>query len=507
MRVLLANVNRNRDLLPPPPIGLSYVASAAAAAGHQVRLVDLRFAGSPERRLRRLVREERPGVVGLSIRNLDNLVRERQRPEIDPVRSLVEAARAGSDAAVVLGGSAISIAGASALARVGADYAIAGDGEAAFVALLAALEGRGSLDDVPGLLRRREGAVTATTPPRSACFGASGMERWLDWRPYARAGSTWGIQTKRGCPLDCAYCLYGVIEGGAHRLREAADVVEEIARVQRAHRPRTFEFVDSTFNLPPAHAQALCEAIAASGLRVSLTAQGINPLGASPGLFAAMRAAGFNSFMVSAEAGCDRMLHSLRKGFTMEHVHRTREAARASGMVSLWFFMLGAPGEDEQSVEETCSFIERYLDWNGCLAVIFTGVRILPHTEVARRAVEEGQLEPDADLVLPRFYFSPRLDEARLRERIRRTMALRPAVVRAAEEDAAVQRVMSFALSRLGVAPPYWRFLPPLLRSFPIRQLRVLGGAEPHPPDPPLAEVNPPCGAARVLNGSPPPER
>ena len=43
MRVLLVYSNQIRGLLPAPPIGLSYVASATHRAGHEVRLLDLRI--------------------------------------------------------------------------------------------------------------------------------------------------------------------------------------------------------------------------------------------------------------------------------------------------------------------------------------------------------------------------------------------------------------------------------------------------------------------------------
>ena len=64
MRVLLVYANKSRDLTPAPPIGLSYVASAAAASGHEVAVVDLLVAGDGESALRRALRTHRPEVVG-----------------------------------------------------------------------------------------------------------------------------------------------------------------------------------------------------------------------------------------------------------------------------------------------------------------------------------------------------------------------------------------------------------------------------------------------------------
>jgi radical SAM superfamily enzyme YgiQ (UPF0313 family) len=474
MKVLLVNANRCRDLVPPPPVGPACVASAAADAGHEVRLLDLMLSTDPEGDLGRALRETSPDVVGLSVRNLDNLIRQRARAQLSSVAPLLAAVRAASRAPVVLGGPAVSVAGASALRRLDADFAVVGEGEGPFVALLEALQGRRSLDDVPGLVRRRDGDVVVSPRAHAERFSGSGMERWVDWRAYERLGATWPIQAKRGCPMPCSYCLYGAIEGARHRLRPPAEVVDEMERVSRAHRPRAFEFVDSTFNLPVDHSLALCEEIARRGSRAALTAQGVNPLGASRDLLAAMKRAGFNSFMVSAEAGSDAMLARLGKGFAMEHVERTREAARGSGMVSLWFFMLGGPGETEATAEETLSWVERSIDWPGSMAILFAGVRVLPGTDVARLARAEGQVAADDDLVEPRFYISHAVDERWLAGRIHRAVKRRATIVHAAEQDARFQRVVSSVLYRLGVPPPHWRFLPRIVSSFPLRELRRL---------------------------------
>ena len=130
---------------------------------------------------------------------------------------------------------------------------------------------------MPGLVWREDGPTVANPPARLAAFGESGLGEWVAWPPYERSGGTWPVQSKRGCPLACVYCAYPVIEGHHHRLRPPGDVVDEIERVSRAQGPRTFEIVDSTFNVPIEHALALCEEIVRRGLKVNLAATTVNP--------------------------------------------------------------------------------------------------------------------------------------------------------------------------------------------------------------------------------------
>ncbi|MBI4917057.1 MAG: cobalamin B12-binding domain-containing protein [Acidobacteria bacterium] len=468
MRVLLVYANRSRLHVPPPPIGLAYVAAATERAGHAVRLVDLYPARDPAATLRREVRAFAPDLVGVSVRNIDSASAQLVGSQLDEAAGFVAAVRAETDARVVVGGPAVSILGPAALRHLGADLAVLGEGEVAFPDLLAALAaGRDPLS-VPGVVSRSGGAARATAPARLASFGPSTLAGRIDWRPYARAGATWPIQGKRGCPLLCAHCVYSVVEGCAVRARPADEVVEEIAEVAATVGPRCFEIVDSSFNVPLEPAVLLCEAILRRGLEVTLTSTAVNPLTASPELFALMKRAGFNSMMLSPESACDATLASLQKGFTAEHVARTAEAARGAGIPSNWFFLLGGPDETEATAEETVSFIERRIDWPGSAAVVATGVRVLPGSAVARRAVAEGVVAPDDDLARPTFYLSPAVTEAWLVARVNRAVLARPNVVHTAEQGGRTEGALTRVLAGLGVAPRHWRFLPRLVGFPPL---------------------------------------
>jgi hypothetical protein len=73
MRVLLINSNLKDDLLAAPPIGLCYVASAAEVAGHEVRVLDLCFKRRIGLELEKAIIGFSPQVIGVSLRNLDNV--------------------------------------------------------------------------------------------------------------------------------------------------------------------------------------------------------------------------------------------------------------------------------------------------------------------------------------------------------------------------------------------------------------------------------------------------
>jgi radical SAM superfamily enzyme YgiQ (UPF0313 family) len=71
------------------------------------------------------------------------------------------------------------------------------------------------------------------------------------------------------------------------------------------------------------------------------------------------------------------------------------------------FLLLGAPGETRETVMQSLTFA-RSLGLDGLKVTV--GIRIYPGTPLARRAVEEGVIAPEDDLLFPRFYLAPGLE-------------------------------------------------------------------------------------------------
>ena len=492
MRVLLVYSNQSREVAPAPPVGVSYVASATRDAGHEVRVLDLAFSRNLLGELADALRAFAPELVGFSIRNLDNVVLQRFESPRQELLAQVEVVRKttvgrdGQPVPLVLGGPAVSILEGRALEVFGADYAVVGEGEEAFPQLVSALERHAPVDHIPGLCWREGGVVRRNPARRLGRFGHSGMEDWVEWGSYQSKGATWPIQTKRGCPMACSYCAYPLIEGHRGRLREPAEVADEIERVLDTMRsrgqpcPRTFEFVDSTFNIPSSHAIAICEEIIRRKIKARFTTMGFNPLDVPAELLPLMKRAGFTSVMVTPESACDAMLGNYGKGFTTAEIEVAYQRIAASGLASMWFFMLGGPGETMDSCAESICFARDRLAGRKFLSVFFTGVRVLPGTPLARQAVAEGYLQADTDLAGTVFYVSPDIDEQQVIGILNAAIKRNPGIVHAAEGGITFpEKVLNRVLHTLWVAPPYWRFLPAMLAFPPLHFLRCHSLSQP----------------------------
>jgi len=476
MRVLLIYSNSLSELLAAPPIGLSYVASATRRAGHEVLFLDLLINTHYKQSLHQAITDFKPEVIGMSVRNIDNLVHQRVKSHINVLSEQIRLIKQHSDAPVVLGGPAISILGAAVLDNLDADYCIVGEGEKSFPLLLDSLESNHDISHIPGLCYRDKTGLKSNLPQAQKQFTDSGMSQWIVWPQYQRRGATWSIQSKRGCPLSCSYCTYSSVEGCGIRKRKPEDVVNEIEHVASTINPRCFEFVDSTFNLPPSHTVEICEEIIRRKLNVRLTAMGVNPLGITKELLTLMKRAGFNSMMITPESASDTVLQRMNKGFGSDVVYRSAQLARESGIPSMWYFMLGAPGETRATVKETMRFVENMLPHKGFLSMFTTGIRVLPGTDLARNAIEEGYFSTDEDFWDPTFYFSSAVSEAWILRRVCQSITHQPNIVHAAEDSHPVSRLVTDNVYKLanilGAAPPYWRFLPGILKIPPLPRLR-----------------------------------
>jgi radical SAM superfamily enzyme YgiQ (UPF0313 family) len=100
------------------------------------------------------------------------------------------------------------------------------------------------------------------------------------------------------------------------------------------------------------------------------------------------------------------MLRRLNKRFNGADVRKAANMLEDAGIQRRGFLLLGSPGETHDSVEESLAFAES-LHLEGLKITV--GLRIYPHTPLARTAVQESFVGPGEDLLQPRFYLASAL--------------------------------------------------------------------------------------------------
>jgi radical SAM superfamily enzyme YgiQ (UPF0313 family) len=406
MRVLLISGNREDADIRVPPLGLACIAASAENAGHQVRLVDLLTQGDPNSAVVQAIADFKPEAIGVSVRNIDDQRMLNPRFLLDQAREVVRWCKESCGAPIILGGAGFSILPRPILHYLSADMGIQGEGEQLFPELLRRLEAGESIDSLPGLFQKGKPA------PIGRAF-VDDLDAFPLPDPVMLAQSLAGaenapvpVQSRRGCPMACSYCSTPTIEGLSVRQRSPESVVSWIALwVKEGF--RNFYFVDNTFNLPSSYARQLCSKIIEAGLDISWRCI-LFPGGITPELVEMMARAGCCEASLGFESGSNSILKQMNKRFERESIRSASELLHQYGIRQMGFLLLGGPGETRASVEESLAFAESLkLD----ALKISVGIRVYPHTEVARKALEEGLISSEEDLLFPKFYLARGLED------------------------------------------------------------------------------------------------
>lgn len=424
-KILLVSTNQATTPYPVPPLGLALLYQRLRVA-YEVKFIDGFSLTSEE--LRRHLQEFQPDYLGLSIRNIDNMVKGSTHSFIPGIlEKYVAPTKEQGGAVLILGGSGFTIFPDELMAVFEADFGIMGEAEESLPQLLQALDRGDDPSQIEGVVLpgRTGNPNNRAYLPLNEPF-SSDLDTLLDYSPYSERGA-YPIQTKRGCGHRCIYCSYPILEGRTFRKRVISHVVDEIEKTRdRMQNPAlVFEFVDSTFNDPPGHAEAICKEIIRRNLHVTLRTMGMNPVNISGELLCLMRQAGFVQIDCTPDSASPVILKNYGKNFTLAHLQKAARLIREHEMPTMWFFIFGGPGETEETLLESFAFIDEYIHRDD-MAHITEGLRIYPRTPLAELAIMEGIIQKETSLLSPLFYVSPLLGDAELARIITREIATRP---------------------------------------------------------------------------------
>ncbi len=454
MKLLLISANRERSPYPVYPIGLAFLVPRLAAAGHDLRCLDLCFCEEPSVAILKELEGFSPEAVIISIRNIDNVTFPGSRSYLGGVREVIDTCR--GRAVTIVGGSGFSIMPRELMAELGADFGIAGEGEESLPVLLQRLAQGRSTEGIPGLLTL--GNDDFTPPVPVSCIGTPDRNLF-DVAAYHRLGGMANIQTKRGCPFSCSYCTYPLLEGRTVRTRPVSDIIGEIGDLVDRFGVNYIYFVDDIFNFPTAFAEELCRAISEARLAINWSAF-INPDFLPERVLDAMIDAGCDALEFGTDSGAPAVLSSLGKSFNVETIRAASMLCRGRGVDFAHYILFGAPGENEETVLQTFALMD---ELEPTAVIGMTGIRIFPGTEIYSRALADGVIAPDTLMLDPHFYISPPLRDSLCdlvtSEALKRTNWVLPGL-EINISDAMLEMIRNFP-----VRGPLWKLMKRVSRS------------------------------------------
>ena len=402
------------------PLGLARLA-AACQAEHEVLGLDLNLNPFPWPELVATLTDFRPDIVAISCRNLDPLAGQLVS-FVPPLVNLVGLVKEyAPEAKVILGGSAFTLVTSRLLAEVpGVDLAVAGEADEIWPRLLADPEQAATL---PGVWRRQADGSFVSQGGVRHCQDLDSLP-WPAWEVFNprrylevnRYVAFMGVETKRGCANRCRYCLYPVLQGRWVRLRHPARVVDEIAWLQQEYGIEQIHFTDPVVNQPAEHLRAVCLELKRRGVQIGWTGffREDTLTAADLDLY---RETGLLTLYFSADGASDPALDLLAKDLTREQILTAARLAAASGVLTVYHFLVNLPGENQQTVHQTRELLARLFELHAATgnlgAVVLNNLRLYPGAPLTAEIIRRGLLDPRHDLLYPTYYNPPPWDHLR----------------------------------------------------------------------------------------------
>jgi radical SAM superfamily enzyme YgiQ (UPF0313 family) len=235
---------------------------------------------------------------------------------------------------------------------------------------------------------------------KSACNYDYIAQIWSDLDYYIQDGDFYiGVQTKRGCPHNCCYCIYTVVEGKQVRINPADEVVKEMRQLYDRG-VRNFWFTDAQF-IPARRFMGdvveLLQKILDAGMQDIHWAAYIRADNLTPELCDLMVKTGMNYFEIGITSGSQELVRKMRMGYNLRTVLQNCRDLKSAGFNDLVSvnYSFNVIDETFDTVRQTIAYhreLERIFGADKVEPAIFF-IGLQPHTHLEEYAFKHNILK------------------------------------------------------------------------------------------------------------------
>jgi len=394
------------------PLGLLSIAAYLEREGHKVFVHDClgpqAVAGTAENVA--LILRDNPDLVGFSATTSGFL---------DAWETAAALKAACPEVRTVFGGVHVSALGGSLLECFDhIDYLVPGEGEAT-LASLAAGESPAAVDGLIWKEGKRAVANPLRAPlpdldslPFPAYEKLAGFPRGYNLPLFSYIGFPGATMiTSRGCPYQCSYCDRSVFKRG-YRANSSAYIYDHMQYLRTRFGIRHINIYDDLFTADRPRIAELCGLLSGRPLGMQFNCA-VRVGHTDRELLKMLKRAGCLMVSLGIESADPEMLRRHKAGVTLEEVRETVVQIHTEGLRAKGLFMMGLPGETEESIRRTSDFVLS-LGLDDMNMAKFTPFPGAPLWETIR---EEGAFEEDwRQMNCLNFVFVPK--EIASRERL-----------------------------------------------------------------------------------------
>jgi radical SAM superfamily enzyme YgiQ (UPF0313 family) len=162
------------------------------------------------------------------------------------------------------------------------------------------------------------------------------------------------IVTSRGCPAGCTYCIKHVSYQFGVRLRSPKLLVEEMKSLKEQGIHNIHMYAD-LFTVNRDQVMELCELMIQENLNIKWTCNSRVDY-VDEEMLQMMARAGNRLISWGIESGNEQILKHARKGAYPDKAERALTWAKKAGIMNWGYFIIGLPGETEETIQETIAF-------------------------------------------------------------------------------------------------------------------------------------------------------
>lgn len=334
-----------------PLLNLALLATPVIEAGYKVKILDLNVEANSDLFLKEEIRKENPRFVGITFTT----------PLYGEAKRLVEVVKAIKPDTILIAGGAHATTFPKEIIKE-TSFDMVAVGEADFI--LRDLLEKADWKNIKGLIFKENGNIIDTGwPGYINNLDELPLPSWhlYDLKKYDRISlsnrnSPPGyLETSRGCPWECVFCNKN-IQGRKFRPKSSKRVVDEIEYMLKSGF-KEINILDDTFSTDINRAKAICDEIANRNLKFPWhPLNGIRVDRVDKELFVKMKKAGCYKVSFGIESGNQEVLNKIDKKIKLEQVRNAVHWAKEVGFETFGYFMIGLPGETEESIKDTIRF-------------------------------------------------------------------------------------------------------------------------------------------------------
>jgi anaerobic magnesium-protoporphyrin IX monomethyl ester cyclase len=394
----------SKDILYTFPFGYAYLAGYLIDHGEKVEILYQPKKFIDFKEFARKIISLKPLLVGFGT----------LYPDLYIVREIIKCLKEeGCDFPLIIGGQMVTPTPEFALEITEADIGVIGEGEIILYELIKALRENKNLQDVKGIIFKKENKLITTEPGEfikdmsllpKVPYDLFPHERWLNIGQFYVGYSQphWlyndrviAIHGGRGCPFNCNFCYHHSLP----RYRKVAEMFNGIDELLEKYDANMLYFGDDLVLASPARAKELIQSIKNLKRKISYSVSCrfdiLDRL--DDETLKELKNTGCRIMGLGIESGSQRILDIIDKRITVEQIKKGLNRLKEVGILPTVSIMVGQYTETLEDVQKSADLMLETLKNDKNINYAFTICTPFPGTKLYDIALEKGLIKNHLD--------------------------------------------------------------------------------------------------------------